>query len=184
MAIGANFETTLAAARVGAEWAWTELYRDVSPAVLRYLRAHRAEEAEDLLGDTFVQVVRKLPSFEGDEQQFRAWVFAIARNRLVDQWRFAARRPVDCVPAEVLATGVAPHDTETEALSRIALVRVEALLSRLTVEQRDVVFLRLIAGLPIEAVAKIVGRTPGAVKSLQVRGLAAIRKAISEEAVS
>lgn len=184
MTLGLNFETTMQAARVGADWAWTQLYRDLSPAVLRYLRAHNANEAEDLLGETFVHVVRRLASFDGGEVEFRAWVFAIARNLLIDRWRSECRRPTECVPVDVLAADPAPHDTEAEALDRLATHRMTRLLQTLTPEQRDVVFLRIIAGLPIEHVAHIVERSPGAVKSLQSRGLAAIRRGISEEAVS
>jgi len=182
--IGHNFGTVLQAARLGAEWAWTDLYRDLSPTVLRYLRAHGATEAEDALGEVFVSVVSKLAEFEGGEQQFRAWVFTIARNRIIDQRRRNARRPVEYVAPEFLYNSVHAEDTETVALRRIEYERVYAVLSRRTFEQRDVLFLRVIACLPIDEVARVLGKQPGAVKSLQRRGLDAIRREISEEAVS
>lgn len=184
MTIGPDFDTVLQAARVGAEWAWTSLYRDMSPPVLRYLRAHGVRSAEDLLGDTFVQVVRGLPGFSGGEPQFRAWVFAVARNRMLDEFRREKRRPVEYVgPDDLHALDVAPS-AEDEAMRRIAHDRVRLTLSHLTRDQRDVVFLRVIAGLSIEEVAQVLGKNGGAVKSLQMRGLAAIRREISGEAVS
>lgn len=184
MTIGPNFLTVLQAARLGAEWAWTELYRDLSPRVLRYLRAHGAFEAEDLLGEVFVSVVRKIAEFDGGEEQFRAWVFTIARNRLFDQARVSARRPVDYVAPELLHDCADVDDAEVAVMRRLANDRVAATLARLTPDQRDVIFLRVIAGLPIEEVASVLGKQPGAVKSLQRRGLDAIRREISGEAVS
>ena len=66
--LGENFPGTLAAARIGSEWAWTGIYRDLAPAVLGYLRARRAHEPEDLTGEVFLQVVRDLPRFQGGER--------------------------------------------------------------------------------------------------------------------
>lgn len=185
MAIGMEFPSTLQAARLGAEWAWSRIYRDASPAVLRYLRAHGTADAEDLLGDTFVQVVRRIATFDGStEEQFRAWIFAIARNRMMDEWRRSARRPVEYLPPELLPDAASVDDTEVSAARRMAHQRVVATLELLSPDQRDVIFLRVIAGLPIEQVARILGKKPGAVKSLQNRGFAAIRRMSSEEAVS
>lgn len=184
MTIGHDFDTVLQAARVGAEWAWAKIYRDLSPPLLRYLRAHGAESAEDLLGDAFVQVVRGLPGFSGSEPQFRAWVFAIARNQMLDHWRRTNRRPVDYVAPEELHGLAGAQSTEDEAMRTLAYERVRATLSRLTPDQRDVIFLRVIAGLSIDEVASVLGKKSGAVKSLQMRGLAAIRREISGEAVS
>lgn len=182
--IGPNFPTVLQAARLGAEWAWADIYRDLSPTVLRYLRAHGATDPEDLMGEVFVSVVRRLAEFDGCEEQFRAWIFTIARNRLLDQWRSDARRPVDYVAPELLPEGAQSEDAETVAMRRMAHERVCATLARLTPDQRDVLFLRVIACLPIDEVARMLGKQPGAVKSLQRRGLDAIRREISGEAVS
>lgn len=184
MAIGLNFPSVLLAARQGADWAWTEIYRDLAPTVLRYLQAHGARDAEDVLGETFVQIVRRLPDFEGGEIEFRAWVFTIARSRAVDQWRYHERRPVEFGSDDEEHERAGVDDTEATALGRLSYERVMRALEKLTPQQRDVIFLRIIAGLPIEQVAAIVEKPPGAVKSLQSRGLAAIRKEISGEAVS
>lgn len=184
MAIGLNFPSVLLAARQGADWAWTEIYRDLSPTVLRYLQAHGARDAEDVLGETFVQVVKRLSDFEGGETQFRAWVFTIARSRAVDLWRYHERRPVELGADEAEYERAGGDDTEATALGRLSYERVTRALEKLTPQQRDVIFLRIIAGLSIEQVASIVGKPAGAVKSLQARGLAAIRKEISGEAVS
>lgn len=174
-----DFPTLLVAARAGAEWAWAAIYREYSPAVLRYLRGRGALEPEDLLGEVFVQLVRNIAGFDGGEREFRAWVFMIARNRLIDERRAAGRSPVDLTPDDVLGAVVGPHHAEDEAMHRLADQRVLAVLNRLTPDQRDVLFLRFFGRLTVEEVARVIGKRPGAVKSLQSRGLARIRREMS-----
>lgn len=152
--------------------------------VLRYLRAHRAEEPEDLLGEVFVQVVRKFADFEGNEQDFRAWIFMIARNRLIDEWRRRRRKPVDLTLDDLPASAAPVGNSEDDAMCRLADQRVLLILERLSHSQRDILFLRIFGGLTVVEAARVIGKTPGAVKSLQVRGLAAIRREISKETVS
>src|SRR5687768_15039558 len=95
--IGAEFDTVLAAAKAGADWAWTLLYRSVAPGVRGFLAAHGSDDPDDLVGEVFLQLARNLPGFQGDEPGFRAWVFTIARNRLRDEYRRRRRRPADPV---------------------------------------------------------------------------------------
>ena len=175
-----DFDTTLSAARAGAEWAWRNLYRAVAPAVLRYLRARGAPEPEDLTGDVFVQVVRKLDQFTGDAGDFRAWVITIAHHRLIDAARTRTRRPVEPVADEVLAAAGGSGDPEHEALTRLASDDVQRAIKALSPDQQDVVFLRLIAGLSIKEVAAALGKKPGAIKALQVRAVGALRRNLPE----
>jgi RNA polymerase sigma factor (sigma-70 family) len=174
-----EFPALLAAAREGAEWAWTRIYREYSRPVLRYLRARGAQEPEDLLGEVFVQVVRNLPTFAGTESEFRSWVFMIARNRLVDERRKARRTPVELVGDRAIEESAGTGHAEDDAMRRIADARVMATLNGLTTDQRDVLFLRLFARLTVEEVAQVIGKRPGAVKALQSRALATIRREMS-----
>jgi len=174
-----DFPSVLAAARGGADWAWTLVYREYSPAVLRYLRGQGAHEPEDLLGEVFVQVVRNIGGFDGGEREFRSWVFMIAHNRLVDSWRQRGRGRVDFLPPEELADVGEAGDSEREAMGRLGEAGALRVIGRLTGDQRDVIFLRYFAQLSIEEVASVLGKRPGAVKSLQARGLATIRRDFS-----
>jgi RNA polymerase sigma-70 factor (ECF subfamily) len=181
--LGTQFPEILAAARTGAEWAWTTIYRDLAPVVLGYLRARRANEPEDLLGEVFLQVARDLPRFDGDERDFRAWAFVIAHHRLVDEGRRRARRPVE--PAtEVAVETPDPDDVETQVLSGAAADRVRRIIGELAPDQRDVLLLRVLGELTVDEVASVVGKSPGAVKALQRRGLAAIKTMLSKEGVT
>jgi RNA polymerase sigma-70 factor (ECF subfamily) len=179
-----DFQVLLAAARAGADWAWTAVYREYSPAVLRYLRGRGAREPEDLLGEVFLQLVRNLAGFDGTERDFRTWVFMVAHNRLVDEWRRTGRDRVDYVPDESLAAAGGSGDIEDDALRRMADERTMAVLKRLTPAQRDVLYLRLFARLTVDEVAVVVGKRPGAVKALQSRALSAIRREMSRKPVS
>lgn len=180
MTSSGDFESTLAAARAGSEWAWRNLYRDLAPVLLRYLRARGASEPEDLMGDVLVLVVRKLEQFSGNEDDFRGWVVTIAHHRLIDDARSRARRPVDPVTDEVLSAAGGSDDPEREVLNRLASDELRRAIRTLSPDQQDVVFLRLIAGLSINEVATALGKKPGAVKTLQARAVAALRRNLPE----
>ena len=169
---------------MGAEWAWRELYRETAPAVDRYLRARRVPDADDVVGETFVNVVRAIDGFEGDATAFRAWVFAIARNRATDEVRRVMRHPSVPASLEELDDRGPRGDVETEAMDSLATDRIGRLLDTLTADQRDVLLLRILGGLTVDQVAAAMGRNPGAVKMLQARGVAAIRREIERGAVT
>jgi RNA polymerase sigma-70 factor (ECF subfamily) len=179
-----QFPRVLAAACAGGEWAWRELYDAVAPQLTRYLRARGVPEPDDVVGETFVKVVRYVEGFEGDEAAFRTWVFTIGRNLVVDDLRKRSRRPVHVATDEQLLKG-APHgNAEDEAMRDLTTAHVEDVLAHLSVDQRDVLLLRILGGLTIGEISLVVGKNEGAVKMLQARGLAAIRKRISAGTVT
>jgi RNA polymerase sigma factor (sigma-70 family) len=176
---GESFAGVLGAARAGEDWAWEAIYRDLCPAVLGYLRAQSVPEPDDLSAEVFLHVVRDLRRFEGGEDQFRAWVLAIAHNRLVDERRSIKRRPVDIRPVEEIEDGEAGGNAEEDALAEISEKDTRRFLARLSHDQRSVLLLRILGDLSVAQVAQVLGRTPGAVKALQRRGLAALRREFS-----
>ncbi len=129
------------------------------------------------MGATFLQVARGLASFEGDEAGFRAWVFTIAHHRLIDEHRRRRRRPTVAMSDLPEIAG----SDGSELLGGVLTAEARALLDDLTPEQRDVLLLRVFGDLPLDEVARIVGRPVSAVKSLQHRALAALRKKLSED---
>jgi RNA polymerase sigma factor (sigma-70 family) len=182
--LGDSFLTVIAAARSGAEWAWATLYRELAPSIRGYLRFRGAEEPDDLLGEVFLQLVRDLDDFDGNEREFRAWVFTVTHHRLLDARRRHVRRPVHAVPDLLLELEGDVGNVEDEALTELTLSRVRELVGRLSPEQQDVVLLRLFGELTVPEVAGIVGKRVGAVKAALRRGLATLRREISREAVS
>jgi RNA polymerase sigma factor (sigma-70 family) len=174
---------TLVAAQAGDPVALERLYRQLAPAVLGYLRAQGARDPEDLVSETFVGMVRGFPRFHGDERAFRSWLFSIAHRRLVDERRTLARRPLEVVPPADLPDKPGGN-AEDDALASIGARWARDAVGRLTPDQRDVVLLRVLGDLPVEEVARILGRTLGAVKSLQRRGLLALARHLDREGVS
>jgi len=178
-----RFTSLLEAAREGSEVAWQELYNSLAPLVLGYLRANGAPDPEDVLSEVFLQAARDIARFEGEEPGFRSWVFTIAHHRLIDARRHAARRPVDLSP-EPPESRERAADAADEALAKIGADEVQMVLAELSDDQRAVLLLRVIGDLSIEDVAKAVGKRPGAVKALQRRGLAAIKRELTRKGVS
>jgi RNA polymerase sigma factor (sigma-70 family) len=174
------FASILGAAQAGAEWAFERLYRSLAPAVAGYLRVQGADEPDDLTSEVFERAFTRLGTFQGSEVQFRSWVFTIAHNRLADHRRQLARRPR---PTYDLPERAAPGGTEDEALRRAATERVRRLCDGLAPDQRDVLLLRMVAALTVEEIAEALDKSPGAVKALQRRGVAAIRRQAERQGV-
>jgi RNA polymerase sigma-70 factor (ECF subfamily) len=169
--IGAAFERVLAAAARGDERAFDVLWRELQPGLLRYLQVVAPRSAEDLASETWVDVIRGLSGFRGDERGFRSWTFTIARHRVTDDQRRAARRLADPLPAERLPERPATDDPASDAVERIATGQALALIAELPPDQAEVIALRVVAGLEVAEVARIVGKRPGAVRVLAHRGL-------------
>jgi RNA polymerase sigma-70 factor (ECF subfamily) len=168
--IGPRFPDLLAAAQGGDEQAFAVLWRELQPAVLRYFRVAAGEAAEDLAADTWMSVIRGLGRFRGDERAFRAWIFTLARHRAIDWRRRAGRRPT-WVAAEELAEWPAPDDPVLQVLEGQSTRAALALVAELPPDQAEVVALRVLGGLEVAEVARIVGKRPGAVRVLAHQGL-------------
>lgn len=176
--IGTAFMGVLADARDGGEAAFTRLFRDIQPALLRYLRVLAPEVAEDVASETWLRVMNGLTRFSGDEDAFRAWLFTIARRQMIDWQRSRARhRTVPLADSEAQVRhdeaqlrNTAP-DTADLALERISTKSALALVSALPPDQAEIIVLRVVAGLDTLDVSRIVGKSPGAVRVAAHRGL-------------
>jgi RNA polymerase sigma-70 factor (ECF subfamily) len=167
------FEVALAAARRGDDAGFLVLYRALQPRLLRYLKFRTAGTADDVAAETWLHVVRDLGRFHGDADDFRAWVFTVARNRAVDAARAAHARPAIAVAdvTTVSTVALAPS-AETQALEKMSTEQALRLVATLSPEVAEMVALRVIAGLDATAVADIVGKSAGAVRVAVHRALA------------
>jgi RNA polymerase sigma-70 factor (ECF subfamily) len=181
---GQAFSQILEAARRGSDEAWAEIYRELAPRVLGYVRARGAQDPEDLLGEVFLRAVRDIGAFRGGERELRAWVLTIAHHRLVDDLRRRARRPQELGEDTLDLDRGLVGDVEEEALGRIGAERVRELIRGLTEEQQSVLLLRILGDLTIEEVARAIGKRPGAVKALQRRALRSIKERLAREGVT
>ena len=185
--IGGAFGVTLAHARTGDEQAFACIFRDVQPSLLRYLRVI-ATDPEDVAGETWVQVVSGLRRFRGGEQDFRAWLFTIARNRAADAGRSRARRPA--VPLDMTeldmteAAQLTTPDAADQALEMLSTQTTLAMITSLPPDQAEIIMLRVVAGLDTGDVARIVGKTPGAVRVAAHRGLRRLAGQVAQAGVT
>ncbi len=184
MAISDRASTArLEAACAGDAVAWSHLYHELAPLVLGYLRGQRLPDAEDVAGEVMLEVVRDLGPFHGDAAGLRSWVLSIAHHRLIDARRRAQRRPATAAAPAPEDHLVAPEiGPEESTLAAEGLARLQPALAALTEDQRTVLLLRVIGDLSIAEVARITGRRPGAVKQLQRRAAASMRRALDERA--
>jgi RNA polymerase sigma-70 factor, ECF subfamily len=182
--IGDAFPAVLVAAQDGSEAAFATLWRDGNPALLRYLRVVAADDTEDVAAETWVQVVRGLHGFRGDEQAWRAWVFTTARRRASDERRRRARHPV--TPLTEMAGYLEPRteDAAVLAMENMATAAAIAAVSALPPLQAEVIVLRVLAGLDTETVARIVRRSPGAVRVAAHRGLRRLAQTLTSTEVT
>jgi RNA polymerase sigma-70 factor (ECF subfamily) len=143
-----------------------------------------AREVDDLTSEVFLAVFRNIATFTGTEANFRSWVFVIAHRRLQDERRRRLRRAGAGSlrgddgrgPADVPG-----GDVEDDALRALAGERVHQLCARLAPDQADVLLLRILGDLTVEQVAEVVGKSPGAVKQLQRRAFATLRRHLARE---
>ena len=144
-------------------------YRDLQPALLGHLRTRHAGQAEDIAGDVWAEVAASLPQFVGGDDAFRAWVFTLARRRLIDTYRRAGRRPTDRLVGE---PGMAADRPEDETVASLSLEATIARIHRLLPPgQAEVLMLRVVSGLSVDEVAELLGKSPVNVRVLQHRAL-------------
>ncbi|HEX8132236.1 MAG TPA: sigma-70 family RNA polymerase sigma factor [Actinomycetes bacterium] len=178
---GGLTQADLLAARQREPAAVTRVYTAYAPALFRFFMAEvgNRQEAQDLTGSVFVSVIEALPRFRGPVEALGGWLFRIARNDLYDYRRKQARSP-GLAPLEdhldEVAAAAGAVDPEELAIERLEGTRVMAALQQLSPDQREVLLLRMAAGLTTPEVAAVLRKSTGAVKALQHRGLASLAR--------
>jgi RNA polymerase sigma-70 factor, ECF subfamily len=163
----------LARARSGDDAGFLELWRALQPRLLRYLHVLGCDDPDDVASETWLQVVRDLHRFTGDDEDFRRWLFAVGRHRAIDAARARTRRRVTPV-ADGLDTLADGQLVEDQVLDGMSVREAVAMLAGLSPDQAEAVALRVIAGLDTPAVASILGKSTGAVRVALHRGLRAL----------
>jgi len=175
-------EADVVAARRREPAAVGRIYAAYAPALFRFFAAELGDRhmAEDLTGSVFTAAIEALPRFRGPVEALGGWLFRIARHDLYDYRRQAARARLDRLDdvLDEAAAAAGAADPEELALDRLEGSRVMAALESLSPDQREVLLLRMAAGLTAPEVAAAVGKTTGAVKALQHRGLASLARVL------
>jgi RNA polymerase sigma-70 factor (ECF subfamily) len=167
-------------ARHGDAEAFGQLYDHYQASVYRviYAQTRSTSLTEDLTADTFFRALRGIEGFKLDAELFPAWLFRIARNRVIDHFKSSRTRfeqSHDMSRYEDLA-----DDTDTELIALLDRERVRAALAELPASQRRVIKLRFLGELSIREVAHVLDTSEGAVKQLQLRGLRTLARTMSD----
>ena len=172
-------EGVVLAAQAGRPWALRALYEELAPRVHGYLVARGARDPEDLTSEVFLTVFSRLATVSGGAAGLRTLVFSVAHARLVDDLRRQSRRGPS-VAYEDWHDDRTTASSEDEAVDRLRTLEVRALLDSLPADQRDVLLMRIVADMSVEQTAEAMGRSTGAVKQLQRRGLLALRARLQD----
>src|SRR4051812_47242456 len=134
-------------------------------------------DAEDLTTQTFLKMLESIKRFRWQSAPFSAWLFRIAHNLAMDHFRASRRwQPEEDVPEPV---GETEPSAEAVAFQSIGRQSMLELIEGLSLEQQQVLTLKFVFNLPNAEVATILGKTEGAVKSLQHRALVSLQKHIT-----
>jgi RNA polymerase sigma-70 factor (ECF subfamily) len=162
----------------GDRGAFEEIYNHLAEPIFAFVRARcESAAAEDVMATVFLNAWRSARRYKPGSLHYEPWIFAIARNELKGHWR--ARRRV----TEPLEMDVAAEANETAARGHELRYLVAQLLSELTREQREVVFLRYYGDRSHAEIAEMVGKREGAVRALHLRALRQLRKEITRVAI-
>lgn len=168
-------------ARQGDTEAFGLLYDHYQSSVYRFLfyRTRSSTLAEDLTSETFFRALRSMSNFRWQGKDFGAWLMTIARNLATDHFKAGRTR------LEMTTEDMALHDDATEGpeSSVLAGLTNEILMRALTelpAEQRDCLVMRFLQGMSIAETAAVLGRSDGAVKQLQLRGVRNLAKLMPE----
>jgi RNA polymerase sigma-70 factor, ECF subfamily len=166
-------------AQDGDPEAFGDLYRLHLEAVYRYVYSRVGEtvEAENLTQTTFLKAWRGLCGYHPSQVPFRAWLYRIAHNTVVDYYR-TCREPVSLEDLELADTS---HVPEEGLLSQERQELLRRGLARLRPAYQQVLTLRFLNGLDYPATAEVLGRNVNTVRVLQFRALEALRAVLAED---
>ncbi len=164
--------------RRGDPEAWARLYEECFPKIYRYitLRVRNQTEAEDLAEQVFLKALESGPSFKWRGAPVISWLFRIARNQVIDYWRTDKSKRTLPLDESLVSDAIDPENAAERNSDVRQLIQA---VSQLTQKKRDVIELRVAGELSTDDVAKILGKSQGAVKALQHSGLAALRRKLS-----
>ena len=166
-------------AQGGDRGALEELYLIHFDRIYSYLHLSvgNRHDAEDLTTQTFLKMLEAIGRFRWQSVPFSAWLFRIAHNLAIDHFRARGRvQAEDEVPEP---EGQEESSAEQQAMDSLGQAGMLTLIARLSPEQRQVLTLKFLFGFANAEVAGILGKTEGAVKSLQHRALATLQKHVA-----
>ena len=166
-------------AQQGDPEAFGEVYDAYVDSIYRYLyyRLGSHALAEDLTSETFLRALRRLDSFTWQGKDIGAWFVTIARNLVTDHVK-SSRFKLEVTTADMLDADRATGGVEDEVMSRLDSAVLLDAIRQLKAEQQECIVLRFLQGLTLAETAKVMARSEGAVKQLQLRAVRALAKMV------
>ncbi|WP_246111471.1 RNA polymerase sigma factor [Terrabacter aerolatus] len=166
-------------AQGGDKEAFAQLYDVYVDTVFRYVLVRVANRAlaEDLTSETFLRAMRRIDSFTWQGKDIAAWFVTIARNLIADHVKSAKFR-FEVATADMRDADERVDAPDTEVLTRLRDERLVAAIRGLGSDQAECITLRFLQGLSLADTAKVLGKSEGAVKQLQLRATRGLRKAL------
>src|SRR5256884_4112495 len=168
-----------ARAQKGEREALEELYLQHFDRIYSYLHLSvgNRHDAEDLTTQTFLKMLEAIGRFRWRSAPFSAWLFRIAHNLAMDHFRAARRtQPEEEVPEPPGSEEASAEDQAMQSIGRQSMLE---LIEKLSPEQQQVLTLKFVFNFPNAEVATILGKTEGAIKSLQHRALVSLQKQLA-----
>ncbi|MEO5651825.1 MAG: sigma-70 family RNA polymerase sigma factor [Marmoricola sp.] len=181
VAEGSRLIALVELARVGDAEAFGQLYDHYQSSVYRFLyyRVGSVPLAEDLTAETFFRALRSMSSFRWQGKDFGAWLMTIARNLTTDHFK-AGRTRLEQTTEDMTTLDTTTDGPEGAVLASLTNEALLEALSNLPAEQRECLVMRFLQGLSIAETADVLGRSAGAVKQLQLRGVRNLAKLLPE----
>ena len=169
-------------AQQGDREALEELYLMHFDRIYSYLQLSvgNRHDAEDLTNQTFVKMLESIERFEWRKVPISAWLFRIAHNLAMDHFRSRRRWQPEEEPPE--PPGSEARSAEEEAMQAIGRGSMLDMIEGLSHDQQQVLTLKFVFNFSNAEVATILGKTEGAIKSLQHRALASLQRQLVETA--
>jgi RNA polymerase sigma-70 factor (ECF subfamily) len=169
-------------ARAGDKEAFGLLFDHYHPSVYRfiYYRTRSQTLAEDLASETFFRALRSMNNFRWQGRDFGAWLMTIARNLCTDHFK-AGRTRLEQTTEDMGLHDDATDGPETAVLAALTNETLLTCLKQLPKEQQECLIMRFLQSMSIADTAKVLGRTEGAVKQLQLRGVRNLAKLMPKE---
>ena len=157
--------------------AFAELYEAYFDKIYRYivLKIGDRTEAEDMTQQVFLKALKSLPDYKWKDVPFSAWLYRIAHNQVVDHYRKSGRQQ-SCELTEEITPDDPEGNPEHQTELKVDIQSLVKATRQLTRAQQEVIALRFSSDLPVAEVARLMGRSEGAVKALQHSAVVALRK--------
>jgi RNA polymerase sigma-70 factor (ECF subfamily) len=172
-------ESLVLRAKERDEAALTQLYEENFDKIYRYivLKIGDRTEAEDMTQQVFLKAFKSISGYKLQGRPFSSWLFRIAHNQVVDHWRKKSKQAT--VPLEETFVGSSHSNPGSDVETKMDMENLVAATKRLTGLQREVVSLRFAGGLSVAQVARIMGKSEGAIKALQHSAVVSLRKMLA-----